>query len=336
MTKDKSGDEEKGEKPKDKAGEDERKEKGKDKPVKKTEIAMGDVFKVDNTLMAAGPYYKVKGARAKKYGPMETCGDGGEGRGEKREGTFCLEGDERVRCTVKRYREGVLSNMTLSFDPSTMMCTGCTNRGPHSVIGAEDGKPVVFVATDQNFPPVLYSKDKENCMAILRIEDGTIKDVSFAVSDLLKGIELPAGSVVLMGSMTSVAKLGAQSYAHKLSRSVRILGERLGTRIGIHPLIPVPICGINNTRVVRNLLELDVWMEKIGETEAGIFRSTREKLVETIRRHGEGAKRSNEEFILVMPAGLNSRDTISLSDRQDGRACPCGCTPSVWRLRASW
>jgi len=146
----------------------------------------------------------------------------------------------------------------------------------------------------------------------MRIEDRSIKDVSFAVSDLLKGIELPAGSVVLMGSMTSVAKLGAQSYAHELSRSVRILGERLGTRIGIHPLIPVPICGINNTRVVRNLLELDVWMEKIGETEAGIFRNTREKLVETVRRHGEGAKRYNEEFILVMPAGLNSRDTITI------------------------
>jgi hypothetical protein len=64
--------------------------------------------------------------------------------------------------------------------------------------GRDDGKPVVIVASDQNFPPVLYSKDGDACIAILRIEFGTAKELGFAVGDMLHGVSLPAGSVVLV------------------------------------------------------------------------------------------------------------------------------------------
>ncbi len=59
-------------------------------------------------------------------------------------------------------------------------------RGPHSVLGDERGHPVVMIVSDQNFPAVLFSKDRDPCLAILRIEDGMLKDLGFAFLDLIK------------------------------------------------------------------------------------------------------------------------------------------------------
>jgi hypothetical protein len=59
-------------------------------------------------------------------------------------------------------------------------------RGPHSVLGDERGRPVVMIVSDQNFPAVLFSKDRDPCLAIMRIEDGMLKDLGFAFLDLIK------------------------------------------------------------------------------------------------------------------------------------------------------
>ncbi len=60
--------------------------------------------------------------------------------------------DGRVRQTVLRHRMDVMLNVTCSFDPATMICSGCKERGNHSMIRGDRGEPVVLVFTDQNFP----------------------------------------------------------------------------------------------------------------------------------------------------------------------------------------
>ncbi len=81
-----------------------------------------------------------------------------------------MKGEGRLGKVVWRHRMAEGSNITLSFNPANMKCSGCQARGIHSVVGAEDGKPVVLVASDQNFPPVLFSKDGDSCVGIMRIE----------------------------------------------------------------------------------------------------------------------------------------------------------------------
>jgi hypothetical protein len=53
-------------------------------------------------------------------------------------------------------------------------------------------------------------------------------------------------------------------------------------------------------------------MDKMGGTVGVIHKRTRESLIHTLRKHGEGAKKNSEEQILVLPAGINSREKISL------------------------
>jgi len=54
------------------------------------------------------------------------------------------------------------------------------------VLGDDRGHPVVIIVSDQNFPAVLFSKDRDPCLAIMRIEDGMLKDLGFAFLDLIK------------------------------------------------------------------------------------------------------------------------------------------------------
>jgi len=54
----------------------------------------------------------------------------GEMKQEKRrEVGFDLSGDGRVRQAVLRHRMDVMLNVTCSFDPATMTCSGCKERG---------------------------------------------------------------------------------------------------------------------------------------------------------------------------------------------------------------
>jgi hypothetical protein len=125
----------------------------------------------------------------------------GDLRGHKRkEAGFNIKVENRLEKVVWRHRLDERQNFSTSFNPANMKCMGCPGRGIHSVVGRVDGKPVVIVAGDQNFPPVLFSDNADACIGILRIEYGTVKELRFAVADMLHGISLPAGSVILVGS----------------------------------------------------------------------------------------------------------------------------------------
>ncbi len=137
------------------------------------------------------PYYNVRAGRA-RMGDREMVV--GEARQEKRkEAGFDLAGDGRVRQAIMRHRLDVLLNVTCSFDPVTLRCSGCKERGVHSVVRGERGEPVVLVVTDQNFPAVLYSGNKEPCIGVVRAEHGSIREIGFMVSDLLDGVALAPG-----------------------------------------------------------------------------------------------------------------------------------------------
>ncbi len=154
---------------------------------------------------------------------------------KRREVGFDLSGDGRVRQAVLGHRMDVMLNVSCSFDPATMTCSGCKERGVHSMIRGDRGEPVVLVFTDQNFPAVLYSEDKEHCIGVVRAEHGSIREIGFMVTDMLDGVALAPGSVILVGSVSDLAQQGVSGYTEELARTVRILKEKQGAeRAGGH------------------------------------------------------------------------------------------------------
>jgi hypothetical protein len=117
---------------------------------------------------------------------------------KRKEAGFTVAGDKRILQAHMRFRMDRAMCISASFDPANLICTGCKERGPHSVVGSPDGEPVVMAVTDQNFPAVMYSKDSRSCIAVVRVEDGTTKEIGFLIGDMLDGIEMPRGSVILM------------------------------------------------------------------------------------------------------------------------------------------
>ncbi len=158
----------------------------------------------------------------------------------------------------------------------------------HSVVGAEDGRPVVLVASDQNFPPVLFSKDGDACVGIMRIEFGTAKELGFAVADRLHGISLPAGSVIMVGSTSDLNRQGIGGYTDELARTMRVLKDKLGGRVKVVALPPVLLGGINSFRLLRLVVEVEHWAERLEGGDGVLLKKTRGEVVNKIGEHRVG------------------------------------------------
>ncbi len=54
------------------------------------------------------------------------------------------------------------------------------------------------------------------CLAIIRIENGTLLEMADSFHELMKGFDMPFGSVVVLSSLTYLARVGTAAYAEEL------------------------------------------------------------------------------------------------------------------------
>jgi hypothetical protein len=130
----------------------------------------------DTRMITDGQYLAIRAGR-RAADTTQASGNVGRGEGERmkvEEGGFCNANDSRVKKTTMRYRMDEMMTVSCSFEPSDMICSNCPERGRHSVLNRENGGPVVFIGTDQNFPAVLPSLDHGSCISIIRVEDGIL------------------------------------------------------------------------------------------------------------------------------------------------------------------
>jgi hypothetical protein len=204
----------------------------------------------------------------------------------------------------------VMLNVSCSFDPATMTCSGCKERGVHSMVRGDRGEPVVLVFTDQNFPAVLYSEDKEQCIGVVRAEHGTIREIGFMVTDMLDGVTLAPGSVILVGSVSDLAKQGVSGYSEELARTVRILREKLGpnAQVGIVP--PILLGGVNSFNLLRGIVEMESWVERLEGGEGALLQRTRAEVIKRMWDGGVGKRRSVEERLHTVPRGVEGFEKV--------------------------
>ncbi len=68
-------------------------------------------------------------------------------------------------------------NISCTFDPRDLSCVVCPDS--HSaLVSREGGKtPITLVLSDQSFPPIIEGGEGENCVRILRVEDGSLGEI---------------------------------------------------------------------------------------------------------------------------------------------------------------
>jgi hypothetical protein len=130
-------------------------------------------------------------------------------------GSFANDADARIRLANTISEATSLRNISSSFNIENFVCNTCTVRGEHQVLGKKsegnDGtrqSPPRFVLSDQNFPSVIPVEGDGDCFKILQVENATLSDLSTVFLAALEGFTVPAGTIVLISSVSHLAAYG--------------------------------------------------------------------------------------------------------------------------------
>ena len=110
-------------------------------------------------------------------------------------------------------------NITSSFDTGSLVCKTCDLKPDHKILVSNKAldpntqqDPVVFVLSDQSFPACFPAGGEGNCLKIIRLEDGSLSDLTAVFLETVANHTIPAGSVVLIHSLSYLSWVGPAAY----------------------------------------------------------------------------------------------------------------------------
>jgi hypothetical protein len=221
-------------------------------------------------------YLQCKAART--LGMVHPSIDGNLGLGagqvrtiqQERVGSLAVSNDTLLNKTFRGSRIStgekiVNQNVSLSFDPLTLICTCCSK--PHNIVPT-DGSGLVIVVSDQNFVSGVVGKDF--CIPVIRIEDGTLLELADFTQEILNRTPIPAGTLFLVGTVSHLVQVGSTIYALDWQKTVNRYTDRWpNCKVGPLPPILRDDCpGITG----RHLVEIKHWFDKTyARTESIVF-----------------------------------------------------------------
>ncbi len=75
-------------------------------------------------------------------------------------------------------------NISCSYNPRNGLCYTCFGE-PHAAREGREGQPVTYVLSDQSFPANVPATDGGECFRVVRVEDGTVQEITNAFLELL-------------------------------------------------------------------------------------------------------------------------------------------------------
>jgi hypothetical protein len=178
-------------------------------------------------------------------------------------GSLNCVGDTEVLRTFRGTRMSsnnvtVNQNISLSYDPATLQCIVCEK--PHSILATgEGGAPPILIFSDQNFLPTL-SKGC-SCVAISRLEDGTLDELVELAAEILGRNQIPVGSLLLLGSANHLHNVGSSLYAINWCYSVEKISSLI-RNVKTIPLTPI-LREDGPGSLGKQLIEISAWFEKV-------------------------------------------------------------------------
>ena len=239
--------------------------------------------------------------------------------------SFTNGGDERIlRCNILHNLKDRTST-SHSFDSNKKTCTSCVS-GSHAALAGRGGRPIVFAAADQSFPACAPASDTDECIRVVRVEDGSLQEVIHALADAVGTSKLGTGTVVALGSISHLAEVGSAQYITDWVRSRSWLKTRFGEHIVVIPLIPILSNGWDGRSIVRALIEVLHWFMSLGDTEAVLMKGIMHRFLDTNLARSSGRGWADGRQCLRVPAGLDTKAFVSLVS--EGWGCrPDGIPP---------
>ena len=189
---------------------------------------------------------------------------------------------------------------------------------------------MVLVGSDQCFPACLPAGDGEECIRVVRVEDGSLQEVTYALADAIGSTDLHQGTIFLIGSVTYLSTVGTQQYITDWVRSRWWLKNRFGESCKVLPLVPVAVQGIGGMSTVRSILETLHWFASLKDTEAILMKKHIEYFCATFLTAGNSTSETgwaNSRQCFRVPAGLDTKASVLLVS--EGWGCRPDCIPPL-------
>jgi hypothetical protein len=179
------------------------------------------------------------------WGTLLALGGGGGGVARP-DAWFRVDGDARCFAATNFHRTDINRNISASVTVG-LQCLAC-DTGHSYRDSIREGIPIVMVLSDQAFPAILPATDN-NCVVVVRVEDGLLSEIENAFCDLFAefltpGGGLPRGSLIMIGSLSHLGTRGLDSYAGDLCGTISSVSARAGPSVEVVPFVPVPVAGI--------------------------------------------------------------------------------------------
>ena len=185
-------------------------------------------------------------------------------------GSLAEEGDDRPSFSFMVHSFAANRNICSSFDTASLLCLTCSYKPDHKVLVGlkvpdppKYSSPVVFVLADQSFPACFPSGGEGECFKILRLEDGTLSDLASIFLDTVKHFIVPAGSVVLLHSVSLLAWAGPAAYCEDFVRARQRIYGVYRTGLTVMGGLPLLANGCNDQDLVQDLATVSIWMETV-------------------------------------------------------------------------
>jgi hypothetical protein len=209
-----------------------------------------------------------------------------------------LTGGLKMALTDKRV-------ITSSFNYN-WTCTKCDQHQDRPALRlhgeAGTGAAQAIVLADQNFPAVLPVGGNEQCLKIIRIENGGLLELTDELLNLVGNRRVPQGSIVLLFSPTHLTKVGLTAYIYDHLEATKKIQDWLGKETRVAPLPPLLLAGCSDKTTIRELFEFISWAQDYFRDKDCLLEATFEEAMKQLKRSGTGVQQELEPRRLRLPA----------------------------------
>ena len=170
----------------------------------------------------------------------------------EQEDTFSFHGARKLHQGVT-----VHQNISCSFDPCNCSCLACQKE--HSIVSLFH--PVVIGISDQNFVSAIGSGDETNCIAIVRMEDADLHDLTTMAFEIFEHVNVDSNFIFMLGSVSHLASVGTAAYTTEWTKCVQRFKGKWSNAL-LLPLFPMPQKDCN-VGLAREITELATWFERV-------------------------------------------------------------------------
>ncbi len=205
-------------------------------------------------------------------------------------GSFRNDDDNRPSLTKESFNPVTNTNTSYTFTYSDLQCKSCPSS--HPILGR--GVRPCFVLTDQHFPATVPVNGNGKCLAIIRIEDCSLNELTELFLARIRTEWLPMGTVILMSAPGYLSGIGIVDYAEEFTCNAIKIQDRLKNSGHVIHAPPILLAGCEDPALIRALAELGHWLMAMAAYDnVSSIPDTTETWLDMVCRLGDAPTQNN-------------------------------------------